>query len=110
MSSLIIVSVLLTTAAKCDVAEHSGEGQVPDLLGMSLDEAEDKLDGEGFVDPDVHDVVDDRGVFIKSNWVVVSQDPAPGITAEKKTQLQLGIAKPGDDEFDDLLAAIQDDE
>ncbi|MBY6385377.1 hypothetical protein HG717_15860 [Rhodococcus erythropolis] len=55
-------------------------------------------------------MVDDRSVFIKSNWVVVSQDPVPGITVERATQLKLGIAKPDDEAFDDLLTANQGDE
>lgn len=102
----LLVVGMVTTAAECDLeSEPTGSGQVPALVGNNLDDAKIKLDDEGFAEPDTRDAVEDRTAMNDSNWVVVSQEPGPGGTVEKKTKIQLGIAKPGDGRFDELLAA-----
>ena len=102
----LVLTGMLTTAAECDLeSDPTGSGQVPALVGMNLDDAKSKLDDEGFAEPDTDDAVEDRTAVKDSNWVVVSQDPGPGGTIEKKTKMQLGIAKPDDGGFDELLAA-----
>jgi beta-lactam-binding protein with PASTA domain len=47
---------------------------VPDLVGLSLDEAEEKLGERGLEDY----VYAEHKVIIRSNWTVCGQVPGPG--------------------------------
>jgi hypothetical protein len=53
---------------------HSSQGRVPDLVGLSLDEAEEKLGERGLEDY----VYAEHKVIIRSNWTVCGQVPGPG--------------------------------
>lgn len=129
-AALIVVCALLTSAAECnpeqdDAAASSSMSNskttpstatsapvpavgisVPLVVGMKLDKARDKLADVGLNDdPNVEDAIEDRTMVKASNWVVVSQDPAPGAMVKKGARLDLRIAKPDDEGFDDLLVS-----
>ena len=66
-------------AAGCGGAEgsaprHNSPGRVPDVVGLSLDEAEEKLGDRGLEDY----VYAEHKVIIRSNWMVCSQAPGAG--------------------------------
>jgi hypothetical protein len=56
---------------------HNSPGRVPDVVGLSLDEAEEKLGERGLEDY----VYAEDEVIIRSFWTVCSQVPGPGARA-----------------------------
>jgi beta-lactam-binding protein with PASTA domain len=70
---------------------------VPAVVGNRLVDAERTLVAAGFDDIKRVDATgQDRTVVKPENWVVRSQDPAPGTRAGTHTKITLGVAKPTD--------------
>lgn len=81
-------------AREGDVVKLIVEGQkvsVPDLVGMRCDRAEEALEKLGLE----ADFKSDSGktVVVKSNWWVISQDPAAGAEAEAGKEVTLTVSK-----------------
>lgn len=79
------------------------EAELPDVRGVALDEAEGVLEEAGFDRTVDEDHLEDRAIFMSSNWVVVEQSPAPGQKAPTDTEVVLSVAKIGDEDVVDLL-------
>lgn len=79
------------------------EVDLPDVRGVALDEAQDVLEEAGFERVEDEDHLDDRAIFLTSNWVVVEQSPGPGETVPNDTEVRLSVAKIDDDGVLELL-------
>ena len=64
--------------------------EIPDVLGLRLNAAEDVLDEAG-ISSTAYDAMSDRVILNKSNWIVFSQETV----AERV--VSLGVVKPGED-------------
>lgn len=64
--------------------------EIPDVVGLRLNAAEDVLDEAG-ISSTAYDAMSDRMILNKSNWIVFSQDNV----AERA--VSLGVVKPGED-------------
>ncbi|MEX5713462.1 excalibur calcium-binding domain-containing protein [Parafrankia sp. FMc6] len=73
----------------------SGQVQVPDVLGLDLDEAKDRL-GPDLDAKSVDATGRDRMQIIDSNWQVVQQDPTGGSAVPKGTTVTLHVVKEGE--------------
>lgn len=63
---------------------------VPDTLGKTLDKAKKELEALGF-NVNAADTVEGKTIILKSNWEVISQEPAAGTAAPEKSVVQLGV-------------------
>lgn len=63
---------------------------VPGVLGLTLDKATKQLEDLGF-EVEAVDVVDGKSVVKKSNWQVVTQDPAEKAQADEGSTVKLGV-------------------
>ncbi|WP_051571096.1 PASTA domain-containing protein [Cryptosporangium arvum] len=78
-------------------AAAPGRLTVPNLVGVRLPDAEEKLTALGFGNPRVEDSSGrDRPVLSRANWVVRSQDPKPGASVAGSTTVTLRVSKPTD--------------
>ncbi|TCJ40710.1 PASTA domain-containing protein [Parafrankia sp. BMG5.11] len=73
----------------------SGQVQVPDVLGLDLDEAKDRL-GPDLDAKSVDATGRDRMQIVDSNWQVVQQDPTGGSAVPKGTTVTLHVVKEGE--------------
>ncbi|WP_242423726.1 excalibur calcium-binding domain-containing protein [Frankia sp. EI5c] len=73
----------------------SGQVQVPDVLGLDLNEAKDRL-GPDLDAKSVDATGRDRMQIIDSNWQVVQQDPTGGSAVPKGTTVTLHVVKEGE--------------
>jgi PBP1b-binding outer membrane lipoprotein LpoB len=64
---------------------------VPNVVGKRLDEAMDELKDLS-LKVAASDPVNGKTIILKSNWLVTSQDVAPGATVAKSTQVNLGVS------------------
>ncbi|GAA0269287.1 PASTA domain-containing protein [Cryptosporangium japonicum] len=70
---------------------------VPNLIGVRLPDAEQKLTSLGFENRRVEDATDrNRPVLSRANWVVRSQNPAPGAKVAGSATVTLRVSKPTD--------------
>ncbi|MGF4045414.1 excalibur calcium-binding domain-containing protein [Paenarthrobacter nitroguajacolicus] len=76
------------TAAASAVADRAIE--VPDVVGLTLDKATDKLKDLG-LEVDATDVNDDKTIMVKKNWQVVSEDPLSGVKVAEGSTVKLGV-------------------
>lgn len=63
--------------------------EVPDVVGERLDVAHDRLERAGFMVKE-----EDGGIFgtiVDSNWEVVEQDPAAGISLERGSTVKIKL-------------------
>lgn len=81
------------------------EVELPDVRGVALDVATDALEGAGFKNIEDEDHLQERSIFVASNWVVVEQVPAPGEPVPVDTEIQLSVAKIDDAGVAELLPA-----
>lgn len=63
---------------------------VPGVVGLTLEKATKQLEDLGF-EVEAVDVVDGKAVVKKSNWQVVTQDPAEKAQADKGSTVKLGV-------------------
>lgn len=59
-------------------SQASPEGTLPNLVGMVLQDAQDKAQKAGFYVLDDQDALYSRLQVLDDNWKVCSQDPKPG--------------------------------
>jgi beta-lactam-binding protein with PASTA domain len=65
---------------------------MPNFTGMDLQSAQDKVQADlGIWYSDSHEVGGDRMQIIDSNWIVVSQTPAPGTCVSEDTAIDFGV-------------------
>ncbi|MHA7223453.1 PASTA domain-containing protein [Arthrobacter sp. RHLT1-20] len=79
-----------TTAATSAVAVVADAIAVPGVISLTLDKATDKLTGLG-LKVKATDTKDDKLIIDKSNWQVISQDPAEGAQVAKGSTVKLGV-------------------
>ena len=88
---LPLVGLILVLAGCGAVADTSTTiVEIPDVLGLRLNAAEDVLTAAG-VSSTSYDAMSDRMILNKSNWIVFSQE-----TVGEKA-VSLGVVKPGED-------------
>lgn len=63
---------------------------VPETVGKTLDRAKKDLEEAGFKVL-ATDTVEGKTIILKSNWEVISQEPAGGTTAPERSTVQLGV-------------------
>ena len=63
---------------------------VPGVVGLTLDKATEQLEDLGF-EVEAKDTVDGKSIVKKSNWQVISQDPAENTQAEEGSTVKLGV-------------------
>ena len=70
---------------------------MPDVVGMNLQAAQNKLQALGFVDLDSYDATGQgRLQVIDSAWVVVEQTPPAGTSIPSGRYIRLGVKRPGE--------------
>ncbi|MEV4412060.1 PASTA domain-containing protein [Catellatospora sp. NPDC049609] len=75
----------------------SATAAVPGVVDLRLTDAEAMLSVAGFTPVQVVDATGQgRAVLERKNWIVVSQDPAPGTPADPSTVVKLTVRKPTD--------------
>jgi hypothetical protein len=79
-----------TTAATSAVAVAADAITVPGVIKLPLDKATDKLTELG-LKVKATDTADGKTIVIKSNWEVISQDPAEGAHVSKGSVVNLGV-------------------
>lgn len=79
-----------TPSASATAAVASGI-IVPNVIGKRLDEAMDELKDLS-LKVAASDPVNGKTIIVKSNWLVTSQDVAPGATVAKSSQVNLGVS------------------
>jgi beta-lactam-binding protein with PASTA domain len=69
---------------------------MPDVVGLNLQEAQDRIQGGGvFYSRSVDCTGAGRMQVVDRNWVVVTQDPAPGVAISEGSAV-LGVVKYGE--------------
>lgn len=63
---------------------------VPEFIGATLDKATDQLQALG-LKADATDADNGKTIVLKSNWQVISQDPAQGTEVTKGSRVKLGV-------------------
>jgi len=85
--------LLLVVLPACQEPEVI-EVKMPNVMGMSLDRAENVLDETSTrFKITLKDVQSDRSILLHSNWKVLSQLPSPGEVVKSNGQVCLGLLK-----------------
>lgn len=96
----IVVAVVLifggAALSESSKAARDPSAAMPQLIGMTLDDAKDTLKGLELEARTHDDTADDRQVFVESNWTVTSQNPPAGTTLGNLTKVGLGVVKQGE--------------
>jgi hypothetical protein len=77
-------------SAATAVATAAAKVTVPEVVGLTLDKATEQLEDLGF-EVEAKDTVDGKSIIKKSNWQVISQDPAENTQAEEGSIVKLGV-------------------
>ncbi|MGC0238353.1 excalibur calcium-binding domain-containing protein [Arthrobacter sp. SD76] len=77
-------------SAATAVATAAAKVTVPGVVGLTLDKATEQLEDLGF-EVEAKDIVDGKSIVKKSNWQVISQDPAENAQAEEGSTVKLGV-------------------
>ncbi len=98
--AMVVAAVALLVGAAAldrgDEKTRDPNAVVPDIVGMSLPEANDALDR---LDLDIatYDATgDDRQVWIESNWIVAEQKPPAGTKLGDLSEVEAGVVKRGE--------------
>lgn len=78
------------TATATAVSQTTETVVVPAVVNLTLDKAKDQLEKLGFTVEAV-DSAKGKSIIVKSNWQVISQDPANGAQAAKGSTVYLGV-------------------
>lgn len=78
------------TATATAVSQTTEMVVVPAVVNLTLDKAKDQLEKLGFTVEAV-DSAKGKSIIVKSNWQVISQDPANGAQAAKGSTVHLGV-------------------
>lgn len=106
-----IAATTATTVAAQSVATtaSSPEGdtaELPSLVGLDLQSAQDTLQAAGWYSMTSHDATgQDRAQVLDSNWVVVEQSPAAGSMVSHDATIDMGVVKEGESGSEVLKAA-----
>jgi hypothetical protein len=74
--------------------ESLGLTEVPDVVGMDLQSAQDTLQAHGFYNLGSHDVTGESSFqILDRDWRVVNQDPAAGTMAADADRVELGVVR-----------------
>ncbi|MFC4397706.1 excalibur calcium-binding domain-containing protein [Arthrobacter sedimenti] len=92
------------TATATAVSQTTETVVVPAVVNLTLDKAQDQLEKLGFKVEAV-DSAKGKSIIVKSNWQVVSQDPANGAQAENGSTVHLNVKN-----LDDVAAEKAADE
>ncbi|WP_043469882.1 excalibur calcium-binding domain-containing protein [Arthrobacter sp. Rue61a] len=76
------------TAAASAAADRTVE--LPDVVGLTLDKATDKLKDLG-LKVEATDVNDGKSIIVKKNWQVVSEDPVGKTNVAEGSTIKLGV-------------------
>lgn len=82
--------VAAATATATAVSQTTETVVVPAVVNLTLDKATDQLKKLGFNVESV-DTAKGKSIIMKSNWQVISQDPANGAQAAKGSTVHLGV-------------------
>jgi serine/threonine protein kinase len=85
------ITVEDTDSSSASVSSVQIKGQMPDLVGLPLDEAEDLLLNIEVATVDA--TGDDRSVWVSSNWQVCSQLPEVGSALSSNTAVELQVVR-----------------
>jgi hypothetical protein len=77
-------------SAATAVATAAAKVTVPGVVGLTLDKATEPLEDLGF-EVEAQDTVDGKSIIKKSNWQVISQDPAENTQAKEGSTVKLGV-------------------
>ncbi len=107
----LVVAGVIAAIAGDDDSEDSAPAvaRVPILIGMDLQDAQDRLQSVGFRDLSSEDALpgEDRFQIDDSNWYVVGQDPAPCRNVSTDTEVTLRVLK-DDEDASALGVTVQD--
>lgn len=78
------------TATATAVSQTTETVVVPAVVNLTLDKAKEQLEKLGFTVEAV-DSAKGKSIILKSNWQVISQDPANGAQAAKGSTVHLGV-------------------
>lgn len=96
----VAVAILVATASACDSdPSEPVEAQVPIVVGLDLQEAQDTLQAAGFRDLSSEDARPGESRFQISdrNWIVVGQTPRSCAFVDTDTEVELRVLKDDED-------------
>jgi hypothetical protein len=102
----VLAVVVMAALVLLAVSACGSKATLPDVVGLALDRAHQKLEAVGFKNFDDRDYFEDRTALLDANWVVIAQGPAAGTQIDTDTKIQLRIGKSDEDR---TLAALRDD-
>lgn len=79
-----------TPTATAEAVAPAASITVPEFIGATLDKATDQLQALG-LKADATDADNGKTIVVKSNWQVISQDPAQGTQVTKGSRVKLGV-------------------
>lgn len=91
-AAVAVLAVLVGGLVGC-----GSQAPVPDVVGVALDDAHNKLKEAGFEELDDKDLFEDRSILVDSNWVVLEQAPAAGQAADQDSAVTLRVGKIGEE-------------
>ena len=101
--AFLSIPFMISSCEDVDKAAKVTEVAMPDLLGLSLDEAKGVLDVIGIsVDLIYSDIKGVRFVLKDKNWKVVKQDPKAGVSIKRDETICLSLIKLEESTFLDL--------
>lgn len=90
-----VVAIVVAFLVLCGIIGAIGSGRqftAPDVVGMNLDEAEKALVGAGFSQQSITSEREDgKGIVVKDDKIVSSQDPAAGTECTGSTEIKLMV-------------------
>lgn len=92
MKRALAAIALLLALTGCSGPQEPSGTEIPSVVGMAGDEAQDALRDAGFK---VEWDAGEDSVWMASNWTVDGQDPAAGGHAEDGATITLAVSKPG---------------
>ena len=101
--SRVAASVLVAVIGTMCLTGCGPEAQVPDVVGMALDDAHNELKDLGFEEFEDDDLFGDRTMLRDANWVVLEQEPSAGRKGELDSTVTLRVGKIDEKRSQDLL-------
>lgn len=92
------LALLFSTLVGCSSTSELIE--IPDVVGLRADLAEDQIESAGFEDVSLEDESGDKSVWKASNWTVTSQVPEAGSSVDPDTKVFLYLHHDIDDEVE----------
>ncbi len=89
-TSILFGGVALAVLAGCGAT--ADQPVLPDVVGMTLDTAEQTVQDAGWNDVSSHDVLRSRTQIVDSNWQVCDQTPVAG-PADADAEVDLGVVR-----------------